>query len=102
MEDKKFTLKVIFSKEGEMVYFSQLDLVKVFGRALRRTNLPLFYTQGFSPHVRLSFGRALKLGVEGKEEVTCYFSKEITLQELLVKLSTQLPQGLKIIEIKKD
>jgi radical SAM-linked protein len=99
MENKKFTLKVIFSKEGEMIYFSQLDLVKVFERALRRTHLPLLYTQGFNPHARLSFGRALKLGVEGKEEVSCYFTEEITPQELSEKLIPQLPAGLGIIEI---
>jgi radical SAM-linked protein len=82
-----------------MVYFSQLDLVKVFERALRRTNLPLFYTQGFNPHVKLSFSRALKLGVEGEEEVTFYFTRKIDPLELQNEITCQLPAGLAIKKI---
>lgn len=100
MQVEKFTLKVTIEKSQDMVYFSQLDLVSILMRALRRANLPLYYTQGFRPRVKLSFGGALKVGVSGLEEVTLYFTQKITPQELCDRLSPQIPQGLKIVEIK--
>ena len=94
MEDVKFPLKARFYKGNDMRYFSALDLVRVFERALRRTSLPLYFTKGFSPRVKMSFSRALKLGVEGEIEVTFYFTREISADELKGKLSSQLPDGL--------
>lgn len=101
MDNQKYALKVVVKKSGEMIFFSQLDLSLVFERALRRAGLPLYFTQGFRPHAKLSFSRALKLGVEGEEEVTFYFAEKITSQALLEKLTRQLPIGLTIIETKE-
>ena len=101
MDNQKYALKVVVKKSGEMIFFSQLDLSLVFERALRRAELPLYFTQGFRPHTKLSFSRALKLGVEGEEEVTFYFTEKITCQVLLEKLAPQLPIGLTIIEAKE-
>jgi len=97
MQEIKFPIKVIFHKAGRMRYFSALDLVKILGRALRRSGLPLYFTQGFNPRVKMSFGRTLKLGVEGNVEVVFYFTEDISFQALKLKLSPQLPDGLKII-----
>jgi len=99
MQVEKFTLKTIIEKSQDMVYFSQLDLVSILTRALKRAGLPLYYTQGFRPRVKLSFGKALKVGVGGQEEVTFYFTQKITPQELENKLTLQIPQGLKILKI---
>lgn len=99
MQAERFALRMTIEKSGDMIYFSQLDLASILMRALRRANLPLYYTQGFNPRVKMSFGRALKLGVSGKEEVTFYFTQKIPPQELHNKLSPQMPQGLRISEI---
>lgn len=96
MQVVKFPLKVTLCKKGEMVYFSQLDIYHLLERALRRSGLPVYFTQGFSPHVKISFANALKLGIEGQIETTLYFSKETTFLELKEALSNQLPQGLEI------
>ncbi len=99
MNEQRFLIKAVIKKSDEMIYFSQIDLGLVLERALRRAELPLYFTQGFRPRVKLSFSRALKLGVEGEEEVTFYFSKNITPQELQEKLKKQLPHGLTILKI---
>lgn len=99
MQIEKFAVKLAVEKGGDMIYFSQLDLVLILTRALRRADLPLYYTQGFNPRVKMSFGRALKVGINGQEEVTLYFTQKITSQELQDKLSPQMPQGLRITEI---
>lgn len=97
METVKYPIKVEFLKKGEIVNFSQLDLVRIFERALRRSGLPLFFTQGFSPHVKLSFYKGLKLGQEGIVEIGFYFIKPVSLEELKLKLSPHLPQGLSFL-----
>ena len=99
MEDIKFPLKVRFYKDGDMRYFSALDLVRIFERALRRSSLPLYFTKGFSPRVKMSFANALKLGVEGEIEVTFYFTKAISLKRLEEQLVPQLPEGLRMIRV---
>ncbi len=91
-----YVLKANLFKKGEMIYFSQLDLVRILERALRRAALPLYYTQGFRPHPRLSFGKAIKLGVDGKEEITFYFRQPVTETDFLLRLQKQLPAGLEI------
>jgi len=100
MQINKFPIKIILYKKGEMVYFSQLDLVHLLERALRRTELPLYYTQGFNAHTKISFSNGLKLGVKGKIETTLYFTENIPLKTLKKTLSAQLPKGLKILKVK--
>lgn len=99
MQNEKFLVKLTLEKKEDMIYFSQMDISSILTRALRRAELPVYYTQGFNPRIKMSFGKALKLGVPGKEEVTLYFIKSTTPKELCEKLSPQLPQGLSIVEI---
>jgi radical SAM-linked protein len=96
MQTIKFSLNVVYGKNQDMIFFSQLDILHVFERALRRAGLPLYYTQGYKPHVKMSFKTALKLGVVGEEEVKFYFTKPITSSELFSRLMPQLPQGMTI------
>jgi len=98
MSIEKFALEVILEKSGEMIYFSQLDLIHLLERALRRTNLPLYFTQGFNPHVKISFKSGLKLGLSGQIMAVFYFSQNITFACLKQNLALQLPEGLEIIE----
>ncbi len=95
---EKYPLKVIFYKDQEMKYYSQLDMLCVLERALRRSQLPFYCTKGFNPHVKISFFSGLKLGLEGKIEVVLYFRNKITHQYLKEKLNPQLPQGFRMIE----
>jgi radical SAM-linked protein len=99
MQTKKIPIVIKLEKSGEMIFFSQLDLIHVLERALRRTTLPLYYTQGFNPHVKISFLSGLKLGVEGEISVRLYFKETIEAEEVREHLSINLPEGLTIKEI---
>lgn len=100
MQTVKFSLEVTLKKSQEMVYFSQLDLIHLLGRALRRTGLPLYFTQGFNPRVKISFKSGLKLGLAGEIRVVFYFREDIPFAVLRENLQSQLPQGLEIIKKK--
>jgi len=101
MNEVKFPLKLTFYKKGDMIYYSQLDIFHLLEKALRRAELPVYFTKGFSPHVKISFPFALKLGIEGEIKAILYFIKEVSVSELKKNLSAELPQGLEILNIEK-
>ena len=82
-----------------MIYLSQLDIFRLFMRALRRCNLPISYTEGFNPHPKISFVKALKLGIPGEIETAFFFEKEIDILEFEKVFSEQIPKDLKIITV---
>jgi radical SAM-linked protein len=86
-----------FAKNGSMKYISHLDLMRLLMRAMRRANLPLKMTEGFSPHPKLSIKRALKLGVEGdNEEASIVLTEQVSPQDFINRLQRELPQGIQI------
>lgn len=59
------SVRIWFKKTDTAKYISHLDLTRCLIRAFRRTDIPLWYTEGFNPHPHLVFGLPLPLGVEG-------------------------------------
>lgn len=94
----KITFK--FTKKGLLKYISHLDLMRLFMRALRRADLPIKMTEGFSPHPKISIKRALKLGVESdNEEATFVLRKPLSPQDFKERLQRELPEGIYIREV---
>ncbi|WP_320172533.1 TIGR03960 family B12-binding radical SAM protein [Maridesulfovibrio sp.] len=87
-----------YTKTGTASYLSQLDLQPVLERAMRRAELDLSFSQGFHPMPRLSFGKALPVGVESlKEWLNVMLRTKISAPELVEKLNRQMPIGIKVI-----
>lgn len=83
-----------------MKYISHLDLMRLLTRAMRRAELPLKLSEGFSPHPKLSLKRALKLGVESdNEEGAIILSLPVPPEEFKEKLNLQLPEGIIIKDV---
>lgn len=97
----QFQIEVKFKKVGPMRFISHLDLVRLFQRAIRRACIPISLSQGFSPHFKISFTRALKLGVESEnEEARFLLDRPMDPGQFKEKLSQQLPEGIEIKEAK--
>lgn len=80
-----------------MRYISHLDLMRLFTRAMRRAEMPLKMSEGFSPHPKFSIKRALKLGIESEhEEATVVLRTQVSCEEFLKKLQAQLPEGIEL------
>jgi radical SAM-linked protein len=93
----KQKIVVVFSKKGSIRFISHLDLMRLFQRSARRAGLAIAMTEGFSPHPKISFKRALKLGVESdNEEALFYINGWMNPQEFKTRLQAQLPQGVNI------
>jgi radical SAM-linked protein len=87
-------------EKGEAARFiSHLDLVRAIERALRRSGLPVAYSEGFNPHPKLTFSAPLSLGATSATEfLEIVLSEDITPDEFIAKLSAQLPLGLRVVE----
>ena len=86
-----------FSKTGDMRFISHLDLMRLFQRALRRVDMPVMITEGFSPHLKISIKRALKLGLESHdEELEVHMAKKVEPALFKESLNKNLPDGIRI------
>ena len=89
-----------FSKLGKVRWTSHRDVARMWERAFRRIQLPLAYTQGFSPRPRVSFGLALPTGAESVAE---YLDVELAegvdadVAALPGRLSAALPTGVDVL-----
>ena len=95
------TIRVWFTKTGEASYISLLDLQRVFHRMLKMSSLPVYYTQGFNPHIYLSFSCPLSLGQESLCE-SCEVKTEqesIDPQRWIDALQPLMPRGIVITKI---
>ncbi len=55
-------IAIKYSRDGAAKYISHLDMQRTFARAIRRANLPALYSQGFNPHIVMSFASPLSVG----------------------------------------
>ncbi len=91
-------VRIRYEKKDDMKFLSHLEVGRAFSRAFRRTGIPLQYSDGYHPHPKIAFGFALPVGIESRWE---YFDAEvkghIMTDEIINKLNTELPSGLKAI-----
>lgn len=93
-----YTIKITYTKGEEVKFISHLDLIRIFERAIRRANLPIAYSQGFNPRMKISYGQALKVGqTSGSEEAKLTFEKELSPEEVASRLNAVLPKGVKLL-----
>ena len=89
-------------KGAEIAVLSHLDYMNVFMRALLRSKLPAAWSEGFNPHLKVSFASALSVGVTSDcEYVDFELTAPINELEVLKRLNAQLPKGAEILRIKK-
>lgn len=90
-------------EKGEQVkYISHLDMQRLFQRAMKRAKLPCAYSQGFNPHMLVSFAGALPVGVCSKAEYAeVVLEKFVHPEEVKRLLNGALPEGVKILASKE-
>ncbi len=88
--------RIQYEKGSAMRFTSHLDLLRTWERALRRSGLPLAFSQGHHPHIKMSFGPPLPLGFRSRAEVfDLEFSRPPGV-DLAERLDAVLPEGLRI------
>ncbi|MBR6185036.1 MAG: TIGR03936 family radical SAM-associated protein [Clostridia bacterium] len=86
---------VVFEKAPRLRHIGHLDLMRAMQRALRRSGLPLRYSQGFNPHILLNFAAPLSVGMPGKREIMeVPIEGEMSGEAFMEQLSKALPPDL--------
>lgn len=93
-------VRLNFSKTGRAIYISHLDINRMMTRAVKRSKLPMWYTEGFNPHPYLTFALPLSLGQSSDcEYMDIRIEGDITNDEIKDRLNAVLPEGVKILSV---
>lgn len=91
-------MMAVFEKGETLRYIGHLDLMRTVQRALRRSNLPVKYSNGFNPHIRLSFAAPLSVGVVGRRELMEVPVEEgVTEKQFVEAFNRVSPECLQIV-----
>lgn len=81
-----------------MKFIGHLDIMRYFQKAIRRAEIPIAFTSGYSPHMIMSFANPLGVGLTSDGE---YFDIELTesiaSKEAVRRLNEQMVDGMEIV-----
>ena len=89
----------VFEKGERIRHIGHLDIQRSIQRGLRRSGLPVAYSQGYNPHILLSFASALSTGACGKREIMdVTMAEEIDPKTFVEEMNKAMPPEMRIIE----
>ncbi len=89
-----------YTKRGRLRFTSHRDFQRAFERALRRADVPMAYSAGFTPHPKVSYANAAPTGTASEAEyLEIALARTRDIEELRASLDASLPDGLDIIDI---
>ncbi len=92
--------RAFFSKTGRAKYISHLDLSNAVIRAMKRTKLPIWQTEGFNPRTYVTFMLPLSLGQEGLHEAMDFrLTEDLPYDEVKERLNAALPPDIRVTEV---
>ena len=91
-------LRLALHKGEELRFLSHLDFAQAVERMIRRAEIQLAYSEGFNPHMKISFSSALALGVTAEAEyIDMDILEEDTLESIMERLNRVAPHGLEVL-----
>lgn len=93
-------IRVQYSKDPSLRFTGHLDLQRIWERLLRRSKLPVRYSQGYHPRARLNLASALPLGFTSEAELLDFWMNEpLPEAEIKAALSQTAPPGLEVLAV---
>ena len=93
------SVRLKFCKFGKLQYISHLDLQTAFNRIINRACLPVWYTKGFNPHIKLVFSTPLSVGTQSVcEYLDIRIDREISFEEIKDRLNAEMTDEFYIVE----
>lgn len=94
--------RLFYTKTGRLKYISHLDTNRLMQRTLKRSGLPVWYSEGFNPHIYITFALPLALGLESEYEVMDFrLTVERPADEIAEKIQDSFPEGMKVLSVAK-
>lgn len=93
-------VRIFFVKKDRAKYISHLDMTRLFQRAVRRSGVKMWYTEGFHPHLYMTFALPLSLGIESEcESVDMKLESNISFEGVKELLNNVLPEGIEVYHV---
>jgi len=93
-------LRLRYAARGRLRFTSTRDFQRAFERALRRTGVPMAYSQGFNPHPRISYANAAPTGTASEAEyVEIAVTAVLDPDKVRAALDEALPPGIDVLEV---
>lgn len=90
--------RIKFRKYGVMKFIGHLDVMRYFQKSIRRAEIPIAFTGGYSPHMIMSFANPLGVGLTSDGE---YFDIELTepiaSREAVCRLNREMVEGMEVV-----
>ena len=90
-------IRIKFRKYGVMKFIGHLDIMRYFQKAMRRADIDICYSEGFSPHQIMSFAAPLGVGITSDGE---YLDIEVhstrSSEESIAALNSTMVEGLEV------
>ncbi|WP_462335397.1 TIGR03936 family radical SAM-associated protein [Fusobacterium varium] len=94
--------RVYFDKFGEMKFISHLDLLRFFDRLLKKSQIPVKYSQGFHPRPKMSFGSPVSLGTEAYDELMDFeLESPMSNEEVFERLNSSNVMGFRVNKVEE-
>lgn len=95
-------VRIKFEKTGCMKFIGHLDVMRYFQKVLRRADIPVVLSEGFSPHMQMSFASPLGVGKTSSGE---YFDVDlqepVSSEELVRRMNEQMVDGMLVLSAKQ-
>ena len=92
--------RLLFTKTGDAVWMSHLDLMRLFQRAFKRAGLQLTHTQGYNPRPSVSIAMPLSVGVESQCELLDFEleGEFVAYSDVVKRLNQVLVDGIEVLD----
>ena len=95
-------IRIKFSKQGNMRFIGHLDIMRFFQKVMRRADVNIRYSEGFSPHQIMSFAAPLGVGLTGSGE---YLDIEVlstdSSAEMVRRMNETMVEGMEVLSFKR-
>ena len=89
----------VFWKDERILNIGHLDIQRSVQRGLGRSNLPVAYSNGFNPHILITFASALSTGACGQREIMdVTMAEEVSEEEFPQRMNKAMPPELHLLE----
>ena len=92
-------VRIKYSKSGVLRFIGHLDIMRYFQKAIRRADIDIAYSTGYSPHQIISFAAPLSLGITSEGE---YFDAELVTftnsEDIINRLNEVMVDGITITD----
>ena len=93
-----YTYRLKYAKSQNARYISHLDFVRVLNRTIRRSGLPVTYTEGFNPHPVMVVAMPIGVGVTGEDEyIDIDFDEKLDEAVVCETFKNAFPEGIDVI-----